>query len=224
MSGDEFHTHARAIAQIVMHGHGHGRSLSEQQSVDADGRPLPMFSYPAIEYLGQLDLRGRAVFEYGSGDSTLYWCARAGRVVTVEHDQAWFDRLASRKPPALELLFVPDETYARTIAKIGGTFDIVVIDGIDRYDCAGLAPDHLAPGGMIILDNAEWHPATAERLRKADLIEIDMNGFSPRRPYCQTTSLFLRRDFNFKPADLVQPALGIGNRQRVSSYDRPRQR
>lgn len=31
------------------------------------------------------------VFEYGSGNSTLWWQAHAGEVVSVEHDRPWFE-------------------------------------------------------------------------------------------------------------------------------------
>jgi hypothetical protein len=73
-----------------------------------------------------------------------------------------------------------------------------------------MARKRLAPGGMIILDNADWFVETAKFLRSSDLIEVDMSGFSPINHYTLTTSFFLSRDFNIKSAHDHQPIPGIG--------------
>src|SRR5215213_3851569 len=57
--------------------YGRFRSAGAGRSIDGHGTPIPWYSYPAIEYLKQLDFRDRTVFEFGSGNSTLFWAARA---------------------------------------------------------------------------------------------------------------------------------------------------
>src|SRR5262245_31531933 len=80
-------------AKILWFSYGHLKSVRAGRSVDAAGRPIPWYTYPAIEYLRQLDLSEKTVFEYGSGNSTLFWAECAARVVTVEDDERWSERL-----------------------------------------------------------------------------------------------------------------------------------
>ena len=40
---------------ILDDGWGHQRSLYERDAIDGNGDPLPWYTYPAIEYLRQLD-------------------------------------------------------------------------------------------------------------------------------------------------------------------------
>jgi len=107
------------------------------------------------------------VFEWGSGGSTTWFAARAAEIITVEHDHAWASVLRSLGLPNVTVLERPDDypafsQYAGAI--IGeGMFDIILIDGADGYDlgmvgsrfaCAALASQHIAAGGVIVLDNA----------------------------------------------------------------------
>ena len=45
----------------------------EGKPVDKDGNPLPWISIPAIEILREKDLGDLFVFEYGSGNSTIWF-------------------------------------------------------------------------------------------------------------------------------------------------------
>ena len=50
-------------------------------------------------------------------------------------------------------------------------FDVIVIDGLVRYECVEPAVYLiLKPGGMIIFDNSDWHKNTKELLDTKDLI------------------------------------------------------
>ena len=73
---------------------GWKRSALEQRPVRADGRPLPWFTFGAIEFLHQVVDGGMKVFEFGAGYSTLWWC-RAATIDSVDHDPHW---LAEIKP------------------------------------------------------------------------------------------------------------------------------
>jgi hypothetical protein len=204
--------------QILWRRHGFLRSAFAQRCIDADDRPLPWFTYPAIEYLEQLDLRDRTVFEYGSGQSTLFWAARAKRVVSVEHNPDWHAFVSARLRQlggSSEIILEPDyDRYIRAIARSNDLYDVICIDGLvdrrGRAKCAAVAMSHLKPAGMMIVDNADYLPATTRILREADLIEIDMHGLGPCNPYAWTTSLFLRRDFNIPTRGTRQPSTPVG--------------
>ena len=193
---------------------GHVRSSAEEASIDRHGQPVPWFSYPAIEFLARLDLSEKSVFEYGCGNSTRYWGRRAASVVSVEHVPEYYALIAPQLPANCDLsLRAPAENYIGALARAnqdrgGRGFDVIVIDGHSRVRCAEHAAEHLAPGGMIILDNAEWFPEAAAHLRGAGLIEVTFSGFAPIGEATQTTTLFFDRAFNFPLEDRPPGSIG----------------
>ena len=75
-------------------------------------RRLPWLVFDAIERLTALELRGRRVFEYGSGGSTLFWQSRGAHCVSIEHDAEWFATTRARiaDTPAVDYrLILPEE-------------------------------------------------------------------------------------------------------------------
>jgi predicted O-methyltransferase YrrM len=47
--------------------------------------------------------------------------------------------------------------YARAIEPFeGGALDFVLVDGIRREECARAALSKIAPGGLLVIDNANW--------------------------------------------------------------------
>jgi hypothetical protein len=195
---------------------------------DHENNYVPWFTYPAIEALKNWDLSEKRVFEYGSGYSTLFWASRAKEVVSVEHNRGWYQKIASLVPPNARVILAaierdeyqpsPElrEQFKAYAEAIDGRFDVIVIDGYARsrvrYQCAQAALPHLNPNGLIVLDNSDWLPATAQFLRQANLIEVDLNGAVPGNGYTQTTSFFFTRQFDFRPAGPRQPAMPVGGR------------
>ena len=64
-----------------------------------DGRPLPWFTYAAIDFLERTLTPDLAMFEYGGGQSTRYWADRLAHVHSVDHDPA-FVEMVRRDLPA----------------------------------------------------------------------------------------------------------------------------
>lgn len=204
-----------AAAKLLCFGYGHLNSVRSRSSVDAAGQPIPWYTYPAIEYLQQLDISDKTVFEYGSGNSTLFWAARACRVVCVEDEERWSTHLRARAPQNCAVLQEADlRRYVEVIGRYPEGFDIIVVDGPirghTRLKCARAAVKHLKPGGMIILDNSDWLPQSTQVLRDADLLQVDMSGFIPIGDHTQTTSFFFHRESRFKTRGQRQPLPSIG--------------
>src|SRR5262245_47345504 len=86
------------LYRILSFQYGHLRSAALMRSVDANGDPIPWITYPAIEFLKQLDLRDKTVFEYGCGGSTIFWGRNAGRVDSVEHNQEFVEVITPLLP------------------------------------------------------------------------------------------------------------------------------
>ena len=186
--------------------YGHLKTVRLGRPVERGGEPIPWYTYPAIEYLQQLDFSDADVFEYGSGNSTLFWRSVAKSVAAVEDDEEWHKRISAQLGQGVEYRLVPrKDDYIQAIAAPGRQFDCIVVDGSHRQECATAAAPFLRPGGLMILDNSDWYPNTAEFLRGRDLIQIDMHGFGPVNPYTWTTSLFLDRAFAMKPKGDRQP-------------------
>ena len=75
-----------------------------------DGQPW--VTYPAIDFLERHLTARHRVFEWGSGGSTLFFAARAGEVISVEHDRGWFEKVRDRiaaKPNVSHRLIEPVE-------------------------------------------------------------------------------------------------------------------
>lgn len=195
------------------------RSMDEKVCVDKKGNPLPWYTYPAIEYLSQFDYHDKTVFEFGCGYSSLFWADRAKKVVSVEDNADWLQKWQNEfYRENLSLLFRTEgEAYYQSILEDSTQYDVIVIDGKNREECALSAIKALKKGGMIILDDSdrvntskEYYQAI-QALKSANLLQIDFYGFCPLDNYPKTTSLFLSRDFNFDTTAPIQPINGIGN-------------
>jgi len=180
------------VLKTLKQSQGHERTIETKRPVAADGSPLPWYTYPAIEYCNQLDASALKIFEYGSGNSSLYWANKGAKVWCVEHDPAWWEEMRRRSAQLCGLSLREDATtYAAAIVDPGETFDIVIIDGVWRNESAALAVRHVRKDGVIILDNSDWYRDVAGYLRANDYFQVDFNGFGPVNTYSWTTSFFL---------------------------------
>lgn len=100
-------------------------------------------------------------FEWGSGGSTLWLSQRTQSVVTLEHNQEWFEstqqELDKYGIQNVQLVLRPlDKGYVEYIDGFpDGHFDIILIDGRRRSDCLRHAIPKLRCGGALVLDNSE---------------------------------------------------------------------
>jgi hypothetical protein len=185
---------------------GHFRSSLARAAYSAEGLPIPWYTYPAIDFLAQRDFKGRDVLEFGGGQSTLWWQVRARSVLTIEGDRDWFQRIAGGTGANVSIHHVPIEPddcldQIKAIITRHGTarFDIIVVDGHRRREVAGMALDYLAPGGALILDDAEGYDFY-EVLRARPCRRVDFYGFAPGVSLRHCTSLVFVDDcFLLKP-------------------------
>jgi hypothetical protein len=163
---------------------GYVCSVATRRPCRPDGTPIPWMNYGVVAFLEQRLRPDHVLFEYGSGNSTLYFAARVKEVVAVESDRAWFDELSRRVPPNVHLSLVEagdTEAYRRAIGAQGRCFDIVLVDGEDRSGCAIEAQHHLSPRGVIIVDDSQREATHAgiEALCRAGLRRLDFDGLKP---------------------------------------------
>ena len=173
------------------------RSLEDQSCVDAAGRPLPWLTYPAIEFLSARVRPGMRVFEYGAGNSTLWWAARVEEVVSCEHDRGWYDAIAPRVPANVMLRHVALEyggAYCRVVSEFRDAFDLVVVDGRDRVNCAIHAVPALRPDGVLVWDNSDRdeYRAGYEFLAAQGFRKLPFIGLAPMINQKNETGIFYR--------------------------------
>ncbi len=81
-------------------------SIERRASLNTVG-PVPWITYPALKMLARIVKSEHRVFEYGAGNSSLWWSSRVAEIVTVEHDEDWHREILERSGPQNSLLHVP---------------------------------------------------------------------------------------------------------------------
>lgn len=198
------------IISVINYDYGHLRSKNEKRSINAKGDPIPWFTYPAIEYLSQLNLKNRTVFEWGCGASTEYFSKCCKKVYSIESNSKWYEKIKDLHLYNLEIRYASGNAYIHGINQYKRKFDIIVIDGILRKECVKIAPKYIKNDGMIILDNSERHANECKFFRSKGFIQVDFIGFGPIADISWVTSMFLTRKFTIKPL-FTQPIVPIGN-------------
>jgi predicted O-methyltransferase YrrM len=175
---------------------------------------LPWWTYPAIAevdaVMASYDGKSR-VFEYGSGASSVWLGRRSDEVHSVEHSAEFVEFLtpALTEVPSVRLRHVeavqrgtearvPSQRqghegldfsdYVRSIDEVGGTFDIIVIDGRARSACLRQAIPHLAADGLIVFDNSNRRRYD-EAILTSGLQATRYRGWAPCLPYQSETTL-----------------------------------
>lgn len=200
-----------SISRILMDMQGYGRSVSERSCVRPDGSPIPWITYPAIEYLSLLDFSKCSVFEYGSGNSTLFWSQRARSVVSVESNPTWHAKISAGAPQNCEIKLETDEgKYINAIGSEPERYDVVIVDGLARTETVRMAARAVTRTGMIVVDDVAFLPSSAEYLRDSGFIELIFSGFSPISQHASSTGVYLRRDFSIPRYDPKVCAWALG--------------
>lgn len=187
----------RGLYQGFLLKSGWCRSVRENLAVDAAGQPLPWFTYPAIAFLSPRVRPAMRVFEFGAGASTLWWAKRVREVVACEHYASWVEKLRAEAPGNVTLRHVElesDGDYCRTAARCGERFDVIVIDGRDRVNCALHSVEALSDAGVIIWDNADRakYQRGYDFLTERGFRRIDFTGLGPIMCEPWTTAVFYR--------------------------------
>jgi precorrin-6B methylase 2 len=172
-------------------------SHQQKAAIGRGGRPIPWITYPSLTFLEERVKKDFVVFEYGSGNSTLWWAQRSNSVISCEHDPAWYAQVLPRIPQNVELNHVALEyggAYSSLIRQYTNKFDVVFIDGRDRVNCVRNSLDALKPNGVIILDNSdvEAYAPALEFMSAQGFKRIDFVGPGPITPAVWRTSIFYR--------------------------------
>ncbi len=191
--------HGLMLARYYLKEEGWGRSMIERESLDNCSDPIPWLTYPATRFLRSRLPQGLRVFEYGCGNSTLWWAARCNDLVSCEHDRSWFQRMAPTVPENchLALRTLGDGSYASEILN-HGLFDVVVVDGRERVRCAETAVSSLTGDGILIWDDSDRprYQAGIEAVEAQGFRRVDFYGMRPLSYHGNMTSILYRPGSN----------------------------
>lgn len=182
-----------------LHTTGWFNAFDTKTAVDENNNPIPWVTYSFIDFVKNRLRPEHAIFEFGSGNSTIFYAQRTGIVVSVEHDKEWFEKITSTKPENAEMIFCElqrDGDYCRMPVKLGEEFDIIIVDGRDRVNCCIQAVEALSAAGVIVLDDSE-RPNYADGINyllDKGFKQLDFTGISPGLFYNKATSVFYKAD------------------------------
>ena len=185
------------ISRCLAHNVGKGKTPLDLE--------LPWFSYAAIDFLETFLQPQMSVFEYGSGGSTVFFARRVKRVVSVENNPVWHDRVSQRLSNlsltnAIVMLHpfnfnnpVGFESSAYLQALSEEHFDVIVVDGTEEWTqvrpiCFARAEQRVKPGGIIVVDDS-WRYGQVRESHHALRFEV-FQSVGPCRPGVTSTDVF----------------------------------
>lgn len=172
-------------------------SFKSGEPLDQDYLPLPWFTYPSIDFLKERLNNELKIFEFGSGNSTLFFLKRVKEIHSAEHVRDWYEKLSKFNIENGEIIFVKSESpsqYLETLRKSNQKFDIIIIDGIYRNECLVESINHLSEFGVIILDDSERkeYIVGIREIENNNYRRLDFWGISPGYLYRKSTSFFYK--------------------------------
>ena len=175
-------------------------SVKKGLPVDSIDNELPWFTYGAIHFLKERLNDNFVVFEFGSGNSTLWFSKKVNEVISVEHDQSWYDRNKSSFEEISNIEYIHREEktgdYSNEILKYSNQIDVLIIDGVDRVQCCLKSLSSLKPSGVILWDNSDRtsYQEGYDFLISNGFKRLDFAGHGPLNFYTWCTSIFYRKD------------------------------
>ena len=141
-----------------------------------DNPGVPWMAPGAISWLESNIANDFKILEWGSGGSTKWFANRCEKIVSVENQKGWYDKvkkdLANDEVENVDYRFVEVNEDIDQIKAIENKecppyvavvkefdkkfFNLVVIDGPLRHICIPNVEEHIAPGGYVLLDNSNW--------------------------------------------------------------------
>lgn len=137
-------------------------------------REEPWIAQDAVRFC-ETNLNGSQTgLEWGSGRSTKWYAARLGRLLSVEFDPHWHQKVSESVSgfKNVECRFVPldhplDAPTVRDYDPVpsyvavadefpDNSIDFVVVDGHYRLACVKRALPKIKPGGLLLIDNTNW--------------------------------------------------------------------
>ena len=121
----------------------------------------PWLTRQMVDFLALWLRSSDIAVEWGSGASTRWFAVRVGRLTSIEESGEWYEKVS---PQLADL----DVDYRHVVAEADGyvavidtfpdeSIDLCLVDGARRDECALRAVPKIRPGGLLLVDNANWY-------------------------------------------------------------------
>ncbi len=120
---------------------------------DENKKVNPWWTMPAIELVKNRLNKNFRVFEWGAGNSTLFFGQYVKEVISVELCYDWYAKMQKVVSENVNLRHCNSQNvadYCEMILAEEGEFDIILIDAGDRVQCAKNAVQKLKKDGVIM--------------------------------------------------------------------------
>ena len=193
--------HVASIVQLVLKSglkeDGWFKSYYTKQAVDYAGKPIPWCTYPFIKFIEKRLNKDFEVFEYGCGNSSLWYAERVKSIISVEHDKDWYELIRKKLPENSKVIYKELEygaAYSKAVFDEDKKYHIIIVDGRDRINCAKNAVDALTDTGIIVFDNTDrvQYQEGIDYLLGKGFKRLDFYGLSPVTAHNNLTSIFYR--------------------------------
>ncbi len=174
-------------------------SARSMSSVDQNGKPLAWFTYSFLNFVEPRLTKDITVYEFGSGNGTLWWADRVKEVTAMEHHAGWAEKISATAPKNVTILqenLPPEGAYASALKTAKKKYDIIIIDGRVRNACSKSATTALTKRGIIVWDNSE-RPGYQEGLNaivEQGFKRLDFWGIGPINSTISCTSVLYRAE------------------------------
>lgn len=193
---------------------GYWRSTFKRAAVTKSGLPLPWYTYSAIDFLRHREFKNKKILEFGGGQSTLWWAERADSVLTLEGDKDWFDQIKSGMPSNVDLHHVSMLSKEENVSAVeailakqeASKYDVIIIDGLYRFEMIQVALTHLNEHGVIICDNAEGYNFY-QGFKESGLQRVDFFGNAPGTVLPHCTAFYFADSAFLMSADYPIPVI-----------------
>lgn len=170
-----------------------------KSAIDQDGNPIAWVTYSFIDFIKDRINKEHDIFEFGSGNSTLFYARLAKSVYSVEHDKEWFEKSSGIRLPNVNMIhcdLTPGGDYSKSAGITGRKFHMIIVDGRDRVNCCKQAIHSLTADGVVVLDDSERaeYAEAHDFFKKNGFKYLPFSGIAPGVIISKYTSIFYKPD------------------------------
>src|SRR5258706_16157540 len=71
-------------------------SVIKRIPIDNHGKEIPWFTYSSIDFISTRLNNKHVVFEYGSGNSTIWFSRKVHKITSIEHNKKWYLKIKEK--------------------------------------------------------------------------------------------------------------------------------
>ncbi len=184
----------------MLYEEGWFEAACDYKSINRAKEPIPWWTYSFNDFFIPQLTSDIEIFEYGSGNSTIFLAKIVQNITSIEHDKAFYNFQIPKIPKNVTLKFqLLDKyngKYSKVILNESKLFDLIIIDGRDRVNCIKNSISRLSEHGIIILDDSQRHQYQTgiDFLIENNFKYISFTGISAGTYKKKATSIFYRKD------------------------------